>query len=417
MLLTCLGVVGLDSVRLSREKYFSLLEFLYQSSDLLLLISVVLFCTPLDPRWSSSTGLLWLTSRLLFVSKELRLFAWPILFILAINLRSIVFNIMPHPSSSQDAIIFVASLTASLALPIHRRRELVYKLALTILPISIIAFLQSFHFVSFTQLHSSQWTLNLFAGPNQTSYVVGLIGLLNAALFVKSRNSSTRLWLSWFWVVLALGCLFIIWLSGARAAFISFSISCLVIWMIQGKFSRPLLMKRCFFLLLISVIALGVKQLLRPTSYGVPGLDLASDLGRLLIAKCFLSVPFTGSNRFLYGVGVDQINDVCRDDILGGIPDHAHNLFIQIFASSGLVGLLALLIVVYLFFHLVFSSQFNLQYLTKVSSQLIILYVFVQSFLDLSWLHWPISIVLTSILIPFGIERRVSDFSVTDIDR
>jgi len=72
---------------------------------------------------------------------------------------------------------------------------------------------------------------------------------------------------------------------------------------------------------------------------------LTSDSHRLEAARCWLSAMFTGSNRFLYGVGFnnEKLNSLCiyiRGE--GRSMGHAHNTFAQIGGHHGLLGIIAL---------------------------------------------------------------------------
>jgi hypothetical protein len=76
-------------------------------------------------------------------------------------------------------------------------------------------------------------------------------------------------------------------------------------------------------------------------------INQSSDLGRLRAGACWLSLMFTGGNRFIYGVGYGpQANDMCSHLREGGGFGHAHNTIAQIGGQLGMLGILAFLIVV-----------------------------------------------------------------------
>lgn len=78
-------------------------------------------------------------------------------------------------------------------------------------------------------------------------------------------------------------------------------------------------------------------------------INQSSDLGRLRAGACWLSLMFTGANRFLYGVGYGpQANDMCSHLREGGGFGHAHNTIAQIGGQLGVLGIMAFLIVVIL---------------------------------------------------------------------
>ncbi|MCP9885705.1 O-antigen ligase family protein [Synechococcus sp. ATX 2A4] len=76
-------------------------------------------------------------------------------------------------------------------------------------------------------------------------------------------------------------------------------------------------------------------------------INQSSDLGRLRAGACWLSLMFTGNNRFIYGVGYGaKANEMCSHLREGGGFGHAHNTIAQVGGQLGLLGILAFLIVV-----------------------------------------------------------------------
>ena len=74
-----------------------------------------------------------------------------------------------------------------------------------------------------------------------------------------------------------------------------------------------------------------------------------SELGRLEALKCFLKLPFSNEGNLVYGSGFESLKELCSSPvkILSSSPDHAHNLYVQVWAGSGLMGLIALGLVAY----------------------------------------------------------------------
>lgn len=92
--------------------------------------------------------------------------------------------------------------------------------------------------------------------------------------------------------------------------------------------------------------------LLSPSS----AINRAADYYRLEAARCWLSILFSGTNRFIYGVGygADKANEICHHipDFRGelGTIGHAHNTFAQMAGQHGILGIIALVIFVSLVF-------------------------------------------------------------------
>ena len=156
-----------------------------------------------------------------------------------------------------------------------------------------------------------------------------------------------------------------------------------------------------------SVTALLVKQLLSPSSAGIPGVDLSSDAGRLAIASCYSAIPFSGNNRFLYGIGFERADQFCRDPNQGGVAEHAHNLYLQLFASSGILGLFGLGLLLFLLGCSWRDAGHQLDPLTSRAGQLMLAYTLIQGCFDLSLLHWPVTLVVTGLAlgIPLSVSR------------
>ena len=62
-----------------------------------------------------------------------------------------------------------------------------------------------------------------------------------------------------------------------------------------------------------------------------------SDLNRLYLLRCYFGALFSGSNRFIYGMGfTNASNYQCQDaGIIEDLSSHAHNIFAQLAADNG----------------------------------------------------------------------------------
>jgi len=106
--------------------------------------------------------------------------------------------------------------------------------------------------------------------------------------------------------------------------------------------------------LLLLALAIGLMALIgsSPDSMLPLGLDqmygeenLENDASRLKVYSCDLGLPFTGNNRFIWGVGYGSaMRGMCSADDVGRNLSHSHNLVLQIWAETGLVATLFLVL-------------------------------------------------------------------------
>ena len=367
--------------------------------DLLLPTAALIFLLPVNPSISSIPAVLWVLLQLTFAPKDRRWAAWPMVFVLLLLSRSWWLHEMPHPVAAEDGVLLVAALLASACVtPV--RWPVLLRLQLLVLPLLLV------------QLGPKPWTPNPLAGANQGGYVLGLLLLLAVAWFWQSKQS--------YWQSLLAGAAtalagVMVWQTGSRAALVAAVVSAALLWIKQGS-RFGVFWKRGVFLLGLGAVALAFKQLLRPSSTGIPGIDLSSDTGRLAIAQCYGAIPFSGNNRFLYGIGFDRAGEFCSEPIHGGVADHAHNLYLQLFASTGVLGLFGFLLLLALLVQTWQSAGSGMDPFPRVAGHLVLLYTLIQCFLDLSLLHWPVTLVLTGILLGIPLSwHRASDNQFTQI--
>jgi hypothetical protein len=137
--------------------------------------------------------------------------------------------------------------------------------------------------------------------------------------------------------------------SGSRASLLAPPISILFAWAALRLHNRSHWLKAAA---LASSAALGLAIGLWWFVLGPDRLrHQISDLHRLEAARCWLSLLFTGDNRMLYGIGYgsEKANRICQHvpnaaGVQGAIG-HAHNTVAQIGGHLGLLGLLALALV------------------------------------------------------------------------
>ena len=137
--------------------------------------------------------------------------------------------------------------------------------------------------------------------------------------------------------------------SGSRASLLAPPISILAAWAALRLRNRSHWMK---IVALASTVALGLVIALWWFVLGPDRLrNQGSDLHRLDAASCWFSLMFTGDNRLLLGVGYgsEKANRICHHvpNYAGveGAIGHAHNTVAQIGGHLGLLGLVALALV------------------------------------------------------------------------
>jgi O-antigen ligase len=72
--------------------------------------------------------------------------------------------------------------------------------------------------------------------------------------------------------------------------------------------------------------------------------NLENDAARLNLWGCYFGLPFTGDNRFIWGVGYEKAWRVwCNAEKLGRPLSHAHNFILQVWGENGVAGALFVL--------------------------------------------------------------------------
>ena len=372
--------------------------------DLLLPAAVLIFLLPINPSISSIPAVLWVLLQLTFAPKDRRWAAWPMVFVLLLFSRSWWLNEMPHPVAAQDGVLLIGALMAGACVSANRWITLL-RLPLLVLPVLLFQLGPSPLIALGDHLlrQGSNWTPNYWAGVNQGAYLLGLLLLIAIAWLWRLQQPRWERLTALIAVALAA---LMVWQTGSRAASLAAALSVSLIWLRQQA-SKIILWRSVALLGLGSAMALLVKQLLSPSSVGIPGVDLSSDAGRLAIARCYSAIPFSGNNRFLYGIGFERADQFCRDPIQGGVAEHAHNLYLQLFASSGILGLFGLVLLLFLLGCSWRDAGHQLDPLTSRAGQLMLAYTLIQGCFDLSLLHWPVTLVVTGLAlgIPLSVSR------------
>ena len=350
--------------------------------DGLLPFSAFLFWMPFSPQLSTLPALLWLAGQLLAAPQQQRWALWPTLCLGLLAARLWWFNAGPSPASLGDIVLFFVSLLASSTVALHRWPHLFKGLLVGFIPLALL-------------LASKPWNPNPFVGSNQAAYLMGF--MLIVSLF-WALQLSQKLWVRLLASLISALSFAMVWQTGSRAAVLAASVSiCIVVAReLQVRFNtvKPILW-------LIS--GMGLLYILRwqffsPSGF-LPGFKSGSDVGRLLATQCYASLPLSGNNRFLYGVGFDRLSEFCDLSFQDSPLQHSHNFYVQIWAATGLFGVIALAILLSSLFLCWHRSQQMMPSFVRCVGQASLVYVLLQCAFDLSVLHWPVTIIFSGIFL------------------
>ena len=348
--------------------------------DALLPLSALIFWLPVNPQLSTLPVLIWLVIQFLIAPSERRWVAWPILFIVLLGAQIWWFNPLPAPASLADAVLFVCALLGAASVSPKRWPVLLKLLSGALVPMLFF-------------VGSKPWNPNPFVGSNQAAYLMGF-ALIIAVLWLLDSSQSVlgRICAAF----LALLGFVLIWQTGSRAALVA---SLLSILFVVARFLRS----RYQSLRPVALLAAGLSLLyvvrwqFFSAGSQVPGLKAGSDLGRLSVLKCFSEVPFSGHNRLLYGAGFEDLQELCSVYFQGSPLAHSHNIYVQIWAASGLLGLLGLSALILLAIGMWREKSECMPLLVRRIGQASLVYALIQGAFDLSLVHWPVTLILSGI--------------------
>lgn len=364
--------------------------------DFLLPVSIALFLLPgLDPGLSTIPVFIWLFFNFLISKQSQRFFALPSMFALLVSAHSLFVNSPPHPVSITDALLFAVALGSSAFVNMHRWKRIFILLPLSLLP-------------SLPLVTSRPWIPNELAGVNQNAYLIGLASLAAFSLLFVVQKSH---WLSWIAVVFLLMSCSLLWMTGSRAALVSVAVS-----MYAGLINKFGLRSRIIKFLIIGG-ALALLSLLTRTLYLYfnypPDASpfFGSELGRLEALKCYIKLPFSEEGNILYGSGFVSLKELCSTPvkILSSSPDHAHNLYVQVWAGSGLMGLIAIGLVAYVVCSTYRALPKSENVLTTSTWIMFLFYISISGVFDLSYAHWPVTVFWSGLLLGMPFSGHSSD--------
>jgi O-Antigen ligase len=288
-----------------------------------------------------------------------RTWALGVAMILVLNLRGILLAEGPRPVSHMDYVLLIAAFLAGQGQSLVQWRWLSRSLCLAVAAAGL-AQIQSL----WIHLWNPYAAFHLgFLLVNQTALLAGLGCMAGLAALALSQRCHSRVLMG----VASLCCGLMVLATHSRAGLGLIPISLVIAWLLRPGALEQLccavqLKRRGRVLALVVAIALAGALLVQanplkvPLPQPLPQLSSAvgqlygqenriSDQGRLALWRCYASLPFSGNNRFLYGVGYGRARELCPVTLPGHERSltHAHNLPLQIWADAGSLPLLALL--------------------------------------------------------------------------
>ena len=380
--------------------------------DLLLPLGGLLFLLPLNPLLSSLTASAWVMAQLVVAPIQKRWALWPIAFLILTTARTWWLYEMPHPAASEDILLIVASFMATCGIK-KNRLEMLLKANLGALPIIWIAGINQNMMQGI--ILRAPWVPNFMVGKNQCAYVIGILLIISICWTWSSKDNKKAQTLSGLMTAVAL---VMLWQIQSRAALLAGFLGLAIVYLMQQAKKEKLKKSIGICVALAAAVIFSIR-IMRPNSVITPlGFDFYSDLGRLQVQECFVNLPLTGNNRFIYGVGFERGGLFCKQEVISGVLDHAHNLYIQLWANAGILGIGGLLLCLIMIF-----SKWNQIYRKDSTSFLTMVgiagtaYTLIQGLFDASIIYWPLLQVLTGMLlaIPFcAADHSNNSFSKPD---
>ena len=351
-------------------------------ADLLWPLAMAIFLLPLAPSLSTLPVLIWLGVRLLSAPEAQRWVLWPCLALLLLAIRPLLINSYPQPASLLDGLLLVIAFLSAVAIPRHHWRLLLRLPLLAIVPIVF-------------NLGPKPWAPNPIVGANQGAYLLGLLLILALGWFAYSMASWRMCLLPGFLAGLLL---LMVWNTGSRAALVGSVVSSSLVWLRERSRAGS------FWTNLVKLISLGAlvylsRWLLLSFGSGLPGLKSGSDLGRILVGECFALLPLGGGNRLLLGVGFERVDQFCQIPYQDQFLHHAHNVYLQLWGATGLLGVFGIILILILIFRRWRDVEPLIPSDLRFSGESVLIYVLMMGFFDVSALYWPITLSYTGLLL------------------
>jgi len=355
--------------------------------DLLLPAAIILFLMPTNPVISSVPASAWVMLQLALAPAEKRWALWPMAFVILATARTWWLHEMHNPASSEDILLVVASFLAASWVSASRW---ILLLKMLLIPLPLVAI----------NLGSQPWNVNSFTGRNSNAYLIGLVAVISICMLFNQHRSKIDYVIPFIASILSI---FLLLQAQSRAGMIA-TAAAIGIVKLKDEYFRGRFLKASTITAAAGVAILISLRFMRPSSIiNAAGIDFKSDLGRLQIQNCYINLPFSGNNRFLYGIGFEHKDKFCKDEMITGVLEHAHNIYIQVWANTGIIGLIGMLLFLAL---LIAQWRKKDKYLNPILSRAglaLLIYVLLQGAFDATIIYWQVTQVFTGILlaIPF----------------
>jgi hypothetical protein len=326
----------------------------------------------LDARYPAYVLLfLWLVWRLMLQVKRQPLVV-VFLLLLGAQAGQFVLERDLQPSSASDPLVIALGFVAMAGRRDAQWRDTLYWVSLCMLPLIVWSLGQD-----------PLQPLDLpVGGINRLGF---LLGILQLACWASAWMAGDW-WKRCLFAGLAIGSVPMLIQNGSRVGLLAPLVAVLATLVIALAFrpnwlpkaTKGLLAARRKILLLVLLLGLASSGVVLRHWYYEPSLapvadqspaslNVLSDAGRLQTALCWANQPIrSGGKRFVFGLGNNTVvqrrcdgRKVSSMRLMGrpeGLP-HAHNLFAQIFAENGLIGVISLGAVLALLAHKAWSSQ------------------------------------------------------------
>jgi hypothetical protein len=298
---------------------------------------------------------------------------WPLMLILVLNLRGLVYQEGPQPVSHMDYIIIIAAFVAGMGrLPRRWIRSIAAILAAGVLgfALNLNPFLRSVTAIFNGTANVAGWNRQVWAGQyfragemsvNQTAFLTGITFTLCLCACLQSRGLLRRLAGLAGMVMAAMA-----FATGSRLALLLAPMAAAASMVIAAALNRRIRSnapeprsvsvgsrlswirtRAAALLLTVSAVAAGL-VLFQPGRTWLldnyVGRKLAGDQDRLDVLACYVSLAFSDGSRLLLGAGYGEAWRRFCDQDVGITVSHAHNFVAQLMGETGLPATLGVLL-------------------------------------------------------------------------
>ena len=270
--------------------------------------------------------------------------------LLIVESRTIVDN--TNDGGVTQFLLIAAGLISTAALSQGQAKRLLQWISLASLTLSIRLLLPLISTYDLTEAGTFAMYKEVFLeGFGDINQLRIILAVLSTSCFTSLRIS-TSISAKFLSGAAFLSSYFMVVLTGSRMAMIAPLAGILLGWLISHWDTLQALSKRTKRTAIAAIAALittaSIKLVILPDLAN--GMD--SDRVRIQIASCWLRSIWSGDNRFLLGTGHDKspILKLCTDTNIGLIHElsdisssgHAHNTFVNLIAHFGVLGLIAI---------------------------------------------------------------------------